>query len=209
MNFKRSKLIFIKHFDGEKFFKSNEFKIDVNRWIEEEKWIRLLFHSGWFRQYDAHRDDFIERYGRSTEQWLFHGEFFFFSFFKTTKRLIVQVVQRNQLNRSFTIVLIEVIHNVVVRRKKINSFILSSWKICFSCWSWNLFCCWCENEFRLCRTWWKKSSTNVFRFDDEEKSFDFCFCFSFSSSFSRKNNNWRFIDTFLSIGFRYNGKSNN
>jgi len=28
---------------------------------------------GWFRQYDAHRDDFIERYGRSTETWLFHG----------------------------------------------------------------------------------------------------------------------------------------
>jgi hypothetical protein len=33
---------------------------------------RLL--SGWYRQYDAHRDYFIERYGKSTEQWLFHGE---------------------------------------------------------------------------------------------------------------------------------------
>jgi len=29
---------------------------------------------GWYRQYEAHRDDFIERYGNSTEQWLFHGE---------------------------------------------------------------------------------------------------------------------------------------
>ncbi|CAF3490842.1 unnamed protein product [Rotaria socialis] len=28
---------------------------------------------GWYRQYDAHKDDFIERYGTSTEQWLFHG----------------------------------------------------------------------------------------------------------------------------------------
>jgi hypothetical protein len=31
------------------------------------------FLAGWYRQYDAHRDDFIERYGKSTEQWLFHG----------------------------------------------------------------------------------------------------------------------------------------
>ena len=29
---------------------------------------------GWYRQYDAHRDDFIDRYGRSTEELLFHGE---------------------------------------------------------------------------------------------------------------------------------------
>jgi len=29
--------------------------------------------AGWYRQYDAHKDDFIERYGNSTEQWLFHG----------------------------------------------------------------------------------------------------------------------------------------
>lgn len=30
-------------------------------------------HLGWYRQYDAHKDDFIERHGTSTEQWLFHG----------------------------------------------------------------------------------------------------------------------------------------
>ena len=40
--------------------------------------------TGWYRQYDAHREDFIERYGESTERWLFHGIvkqlFHFFNF---------------------------------------------------------------------------------------------------------------------------------
>lgn len=36
---------------------------------------------GWYRQYDAHRDDFIDRYGRSTEELLFHGEIELFLFF--------------------------------------------------------------------------------------------------------------------------------
>lgn len=34
----------------------------------------LICILGWYRQYDAHREDFIERYGRSTEMWLFHGK---------------------------------------------------------------------------------------------------------------------------------------
>jgi hypothetical protein len=29
--------------------------------------------AGWYKQYAAHKEDFIERYGNSTEQWLFHG----------------------------------------------------------------------------------------------------------------------------------------
>ncbi|CAF0857782.1 unnamed protein product [Adineta steineri] len=35
--------------------------------------IERIQNRRWYRQYDAHRDDFIERYGKSTEQWLFHG----------------------------------------------------------------------------------------------------------------------------------------
>ncbi|CAM4799545.1 unnamed protein product [Rotaria magnacalcarata] len=59
---------------------------------EEYKFIADKFHSTlpsnrivrieriqnrrWYRQYDAHKEDFIERYGNSTEQWLFHGELY-------------------------------------------------------------------------------------------------------------------------------------
>ncbi|CAF2818262.1 unnamed protein product [Rotaria sp. Silwood2] len=35
--------------------------------------IERIQNRRWYRQYDAHKDDFIERYGKSTEQWLFHG----------------------------------------------------------------------------------------------------------------------------------------
>ncbi|CAF0814856.1 unnamed protein product [Rotaria sordida] len=35
--------------------------------------IERIQNRRWYRQYDAHKDDFIERYGTSTEQWLFHG----------------------------------------------------------------------------------------------------------------------------------------
>ncbi|UJR20710.1 hypothetical protein I4U23_023831 [Adineta vaga] len=35
--------------------------------------IERIQNRRWYRQYDAHKDDFIERYGVSTEQWLFHG----------------------------------------------------------------------------------------------------------------------------------------
>ncbi|CAF0793658.1 unnamed protein product [Adineta ricciae] len=35
--------------------------------------IERIQNRRWFKQYDAHKDDFIERYGQSTEQWLFHG----------------------------------------------------------------------------------------------------------------------------------------
>lgn len=36
---------------------------------------------GWYRQYDAHKEDFIERYGTSTEKWLFHGRLYKFYHF--------------------------------------------------------------------------------------------------------------------------------
>ncbi|CAF4055298.1 unnamed protein product [Adineta steineri] len=35
--------------------------------------IERIQNRRWYRQYEAHKDDFIERYGNSTEQWLFHG----------------------------------------------------------------------------------------------------------------------------------------
>jgi len=40
-----------------------------NRIIQIER----IQNTRWYRQYDAHRDDFIDRYGRSTEELLFHG----------------------------------------------------------------------------------------------------------------------------------------
>ncbi|UJR28929.1 hypothetical protein I4U23_010148 [Adineta vaga] len=35
--------------------------------------IERIQNRRWFRQYEAHKDYFIERYSKSTEQWLFHG----------------------------------------------------------------------------------------------------------------------------------------
>ncbi|CAF3477733.1 unnamed protein product [Rotaria sp. Silwood1] len=35
--------------------------------------IERIQNRRWYRQYDAHKEDFIERYGQSTERWLFHG----------------------------------------------------------------------------------------------------------------------------------------
>ncbi|CAF0778753.1 unnamed protein product [Rotaria sordida] len=35
--------------------------------------IERIQNRRWYRQYDAHKEDFIERYGKSTERWLFHG----------------------------------------------------------------------------------------------------------------------------------------
>ncbi|CAF1654772.1 unnamed protein product [Adineta ricciae] len=35
--------------------------------------IERIQNRRWFRQYEAHKDHFIERYSKSTEQWLFHG----------------------------------------------------------------------------------------------------------------------------------------
>ncbi|CAF0740012.1 unnamed protein product [Adineta steineri] len=35
--------------------------------------IERIQNRRWYRQYEAHKDDFIERYGNSTEQWLLHG----------------------------------------------------------------------------------------------------------------------------------------
>jgi hypothetical protein len=37
--------------------------------------------AGWYKQYAAHKEDFIERYGKSTEEWLFHGNESFFCLF--------------------------------------------------------------------------------------------------------------------------------
>ncbi|CAF1389947.1 unnamed protein product [Adineta steineri] len=36
--------------------------------------IERIQNRRWYRQYEVHKDDFIERYGTSTEQWLFHDE---------------------------------------------------------------------------------------------------------------------------------------
>lgn len=51
-------------------------RIQNRRKYQHEKFSHKMFDSltGWYRQYEAHRDDFTERHGKSTEQWLFHGK---------------------------------------------------------------------------------------------------------------------------------------
>ena len=68
--------------------------------------------TGWYRQYDAHKDDFIERYDKSTEEWLFHGELFIlyslvlFRLLKTTgcrRAESAEAIIRDCFNRSHAV----------------------------------------------------------------------------------------------------------
>ncbi|CAF4364641.1 unnamed protein product, partial [Rotaria sp. Silwood2] len=52
-------------FVANKFYKT----LSSNQIVQIER----IQNRRWYRQYDAHKEDFIERYGQSTERWLFHG----------------------------------------------------------------------------------------------------------------------------------------